>query len=88
LCSVPAVNKTDVLTLVSTFGSMQGVCEASMEEMTLCPGLGDKKAMNLYEALHSPFFTSTRSTSAANDQLDNDNDDSAAADIDADEAEV
>jgi hypothetical protein len=65
---------------------MQGVCEASMEEMTLCPGLGDKKVMNLYDALHSPFFTSNRFTSAANDQPDNDNDDSAAADVDVDES--
>jgi hypothetical protein len=56
--------------------------------MTLCPGLGDKKVMNLYDALHSPFFTSNRSTSAANEQPDNDNDDSAAADVDVDEAEV
>jgi DNA excision repair protein ERCC-1 len=85
LCSVPAVNKTDVLTLVSTFGSMQGVCEASMEEMTLCPGLGDKKVMNLYEALHSPFISTGRSTGTENDQLDNDNDGDAA---DAEESEV
>lgn len=57
LCTVHAVNKTDVVTLLSTFGSVAAIAEASMEEMAQCPGLGDKKVLSLYDALHKPFFT-------------------------------
>ncbi|KAG5192092.1 restriction endonuclease type II-like protein [Tribonema minus] len=67
LCTVHAVNRTDVVTLLSTFGSLQGLCEASMEEMALCPGLGDKKVVALHDALHQPFFSARGSASAGGD---------------------
>ena len=31
--------------------------QATMEELTLCPGLGPQKAQRLYKALHEPFKT-------------------------------
>lgn len=51
---VRSVNKSDVLTLASNFGSLKAVCDASAEELALCPGLGDKKVARIHEALHAP----------------------------------
>jgi len=67
LTTVPAVNKTDVLTLVANFGSLAEICDASMEELVLCPGMGDQKVTNLHQALHEPFFAPTAATVAAED---------------------
>ena len=54
---VHPVNKTDATVLLSTFGTMEAICQASMEELTLCPGFGPQKAQRLYKALHEPFKT-------------------------------
>lgn len=51
---VRSVNKSDVLTLASNFGSLKAICDASAGEMALCPGLGDKKVARIHEALHEP----------------------------------
>jgi DNA excision repair protein ERCC-1 len=53
--TVRSVNKTDVVTLLSTFGSVQGVLTASMEELSLCPGIGAKKVRHLLETFQEPF---------------------------------
>jgi len=57
LTSIKSINKTDAGTLISVFGSLQGIVEASMEELTLCPGFGPQKAQRLYKALHESFKT-------------------------------
>ncbi|KAK9820143.1 hypothetical protein WJX72_006617 [[Myrmecia] bisecta] len=41
--TVRGVNKTDVLTLASTFKSAGGIMQASMEELAACPGIGPTK---------------------------------------------
>ncbi|CAM9168394.1 unnamed protein product, partial [Ascophyllum nodosum] len=51
---VRSVNKSDVLTLASNLRSFEAMCDASAEELALCPGLGDKKVARIYEALHEP----------------------------------
>lgn len=51
---VRSVNKSDILTLASNFGSLKAVCDASAGELALCPGLGDKKVARIHEALHEP----------------------------------
>ena len=43
LTVVRGVNKTDVLTLGCTFKSLSAVLGASMEELALCPGIGERK---------------------------------------------
>lgn len=43
LTVVRGVNKTDVLTLGSTFKSLSAVLGASMEELARCPGIGERK---------------------------------------------
>ncbi|KND01765.1 DNA repair protein rad10 [Spizellomyces punctatus DAOM BR117] len=56
LTQVKSVNKTDVLTLASAFGSLQNIMSASQEELAQCPGFGEQKVRRLYEAFHQPFL--------------------------------
>ncbi|XP_070579395.1 DNA excision repair protein ERCC-1-like [Ptychodera flava] len=60
LTTVKKVNKTDVVTLLSTFGSMEGIAKASKEELALCPGIGLQKAQRLCEIFHEPFLRSKK----------------------------
>jgi len=62
LTAVRSVNKTDVLTLLDTFGSLAGACHATEEQMVVCPGLGDKKVKRLFQALHAPFQPAAKRT--------------------------
>eukprot|EP01087_Luapelamoeba_hula_P012939 TRINITY_DN3661_c0_g1_i6.p1 TRINITY_DN3661_c0_g1~~TRINITY_DN3661_c0_g1_i6.p1 ORF type:complete len:131 (+),score=17.64 TRINITY_DN3661_c0_g1_i6:312-704(+) len=55
LTNIRGINKTDVLTLSSTFGSFRNIVMSSMEELSLCPGLGETKVHHLYDAFHAPF---------------------------------
>lgn len=41
--SVRGVNKTDVLTLATTFKTASGMMQAPLEEMSACPGIGPTK---------------------------------------------
>ena len=61
LTTIKIVNKTDVLALLSTFGSVAGVCNASMEKLSQCPGFGEKKLKKLWEALHGQLNSSSSS---------------------------
>ena len=54
------VNRTDVLTLLSTFGSVENIVRAGEEEMSFCPGLGIHKAKRLHTLLHEPFLKSKK----------------------------
>lgn len=60
LTSVRSINKTDVVTLVDVFGSFSGVCQATEEQLVLCPGLGEKKVRRLYQSLNVPFQASNK----------------------------
>ncbi|PKA64196.1 DNA excision repair protein ERCC-1 [Apostasia shenzhenica] len=55
LTTVRRVNKTDVVTLGSTFGSLSGIMHASMEDLARCPGIGERKVKRLYDTFHEPF---------------------------------
>ena len=50
------INKTDVVTLLETFGNFRNVCSATEQQMVLCPGIGEKKVKRLHRALHAPFM--------------------------------
>ncbi|XP_054643775.1 DNA excision repair protein ERCC-1 [Dunckerocampus dactyliophorus] len=58
LTTVKSINKTDAITLLSTFSSLEGIISASKEDLLLCPGLGPQKARRLYDVLHKPFLKS------------------------------
>lgn len=66
LTTVRHVNKTDVLTLGSTFETLTGIFSASMEDLARCPGIGERKVKRLYDAFHEPFRRTTKQL-----QLDN-----------------
>lgn len=55
LSSVRSVNKTDSAQLLSQFSSLKAVVAATMDELCLCPGMGEKKVRRLYDAFHKPF---------------------------------
>ncbi|KAJ1726266.1 ssDNA endonuclease and repair protein rad10 [Coemansia biformis] len=55
LTAVRSVNKTDVLTLASNFGSFATLSEAAVEELALCPGIGELKAQRIFKAFNDPF---------------------------------
>ncbi|CAN9497850.1 unnamed protein product [Ophioblennius macclurei] len=55
LTTVKSINKTDTITLLSTFSSVEGIISASKEDLALCPGLGPQKARRLFDVLHKPF---------------------------------
>ena len=57
LTSARSVNKTDSSQLLSQFGSVRSLMAASMDELALCPGMGEKKVRRLYNALHMPFYS-------------------------------
>ncbi|KAM6307790.1 LOW QUALITY PROTEIN: DNA excision repair protein ERCC-1 [Podargus strigoides] len=56
LTSIKSVNKTDALSLLSTFGSLAAVVGASRGDLSLCPGVGPQKAKRLFDVLHEPFL--------------------------------
>ncbi|XP_073002239.1 DNA excision repair protein ERCC-1 [Typha latifolia] len=55
LTSIRHVNRTDVVTLGSSFGSLSRIMDASMEELARCPGIGERKVRRLYDTFHEPF---------------------------------
>lgn len=56
LMTARAVTKTDVSTLGTTFKSLSRLLPARVEALALCPGLGEKKVSNLYQAFNEPFY--------------------------------
>lgn len=56
LTAVRLVNKTDVSTLASTFGTLKDVMTAPPHEIKLCPGIGEIKATRLAESFRLPFL--------------------------------
>ncbi|SNX87979.1 related to dna excision repair protein ercc-1 [Melanopsichium pennsylvanicum] len=55
LTQVRGVNRTDVVTLLSRFGSLKGVIRAGQEQVGMCPGFGEVKAKRLREVFSQPF---------------------------------
>jgi len=68
LTTVKPLNKTDVVTLARTFGSLKGVVEASLEDLRDCPGLGDAKVANLHDVFTQPFSHAARRRRAEQQQ--------------------
>ncbi|KAG7307767.1 hypothetical protein JYU34_006362 [Plutella xylostella] len=58
LSSVKPVNKTDAMTLITTFGTLENIIKATEHRLAECPGFGATKAKKLYKVLHEPFLKS------------------------------
>ncbi|XP_052635355.1 DNA excision repair protein ERCC-1 [Harpia harpyja] len=56
LTSIKLVNKMDALSLLTTFGLLAAVVDASREDLSLCPSVGPQKAKRLFDVLHEPFL--------------------------------
>ncbi len=52
--TVKSVNQSDAAQLGTTFGTMQSLAAAKVEELLLCPGLGMKKARRIVDAFENP----------------------------------
>ena len=60
LTTLKGVNRTDVVTLNSTFGNLAGISQASTQDLSLLPGFGQLKARRLHELMHEPFLATKR----------------------------
>ncbi|GAB5029413.1 dna excision repair protein ercc-1 [Nannochloropsis oceanica] len=68
LTTIRGINKTNVSTLSSNFGSLASMMAANKEEIIQCPDLGEVKVQNLWTAFHEPFIRKP-SSSLADNQL-------------------
>lgn len=55
IAGVKKINKTDAISLVSTFESLDRLMRATPEKLSLCPGLGPQKAEQLAALFNKPF---------------------------------
>ncbi|CAG7854861.1 DNA excision repair protein ERCC-1 [Serendipita indica DSM 11827] len=53
--SIKGVNKTDVMTLKSNFGSFSNIAHATPQQLLDCPGFGALKVRRLKDAMEKPF---------------------------------
>jgi DNA excision repair protein ERCC-1 len=58
LTAVRSINKRNVQSLAQNIGSLKAVMTAPIEQLSLCPGLGEKRVRRLYDAFHKPFVGS------------------------------
>nr|CAG4651263.1 EOG090X0BTB [Simocephalus serrulatus] len=56
LSSIKSVNRTDAMTLLSNFQTIQKIHEATEEDLSLCPGIGPQKAKRLHRVIHENFL--------------------------------
>ena len=68
LTSVKSVNRTDTVTLLSTFESLENIITASQDDIALCPGFGPQKAKRLHEAFHLPFLINKKKVEQTGDE--------------------
>lgn len=52
------VSRADIANLLNTFGTVANIMNASLEQLSTVPGLGEKKILSLYNAFHGPFISS------------------------------
>ncbi|KAL9556183.1 hypothetical protein MBANPS3_001977 [Mucor bainieri] len=60
LTQIRSVNKTDVLTLLSTFGSLKKVADAKTDALAMCPGFGEQKVRRLQQTWKQPFLANKK----------------------------
>lgn len=60
LTSVRSVNKTDAMTLLSTFHTVEGVLKANQEDLSFYPGFGPQKAKRAIDPFNEPFLKSKK----------------------------
>lgn len=61
LSSVKSINRPDAIKLLSSFGTLEKIAQASKDELSLHPGMGPHKASRLYDVLRQPFLKTKKS---------------------------
>lgn len=56
LTSIKSVNKTDAATLLTNFGTLGNLIQATEAKLNSCPGLGAKKAKMLVKVFNESFL--------------------------------
>lgn len=56
LTSIRSISTTDAQRLIGTFGSLRNIAEASIDQLSLCPGLGASKVLKVYAAFRHSFL--------------------------------
>lgn len=56
LTDIKPVNKTDALTLLQNFGTLERLAKATEDDLFQCPGLGPRKAKKLYKTFNEKFL--------------------------------
>eukprot|EP00514_Thraustochytrium_sp_LLF1b_P001450 CAMPEP_0184524284 /NCGR_PEP_ID=MMETSP0198_2-20121128/9416_1 /TAXON_ID=1112570 /ORGANISM="Thraustochytrium sp., Strain LLF1b" /LENGTH=233 /DNA_ID=CAMNT_0026915533 /DNA_START=247 /DNA_END=948 /DNA_ORIENTATION=- len=56
LTAIRSINRTDAKVLSRNFGSLKSIISASMEELALCNGIGDRKVRQLHSVFNDPFL--------------------------------
>ncbi|KAG5680414.1 hypothetical protein PVAND_009922 [Polypedilum vanderplanki] len=56
LTSIKSINKTDAMTLLNNFGTLENLIQASENQLYSCVGLGPKKAQKLHKLLNQNFL--------------------------------
>ncbi|XP_022909181.1 DNA excision repair protein ERCC-1 [Onthophagus taurus] len=55
LTTIKPLNKTDAMTLITKFKTLEGILKASEYQLSECPGFGPRKAKKLYLTLRESF---------------------------------
>ena len=74
LTTIRGLNKTDIANLAQQYGSIAKLSQATMESLSSCPGIGEKKVKRIYYAFRQPIISSqsrearllTQSTNSTN----------------------
>lgn len=56
LTSIKGINRTDAVTLLSTFETFENLVNANSDEISLCPGISMVKAERLHAIFNKPFI--------------------------------
>lgn len=56
LTNIKPVNKTDAVTLLQNYGSLEKLIVSNEEHLSMCSGLGPRKAKRLIAVFNEPFL--------------------------------
>jgi NAD-dependent DNA ligase len=86
LTTIKGVNKVDVVTLGSTFGTLAALMTATTDQLAACPGLGPTKVRRIHDTFHAPFRRTARQLRIQDAVRDGGAGGGGAAGLDAEEA--
>ncbi|GAB1601582.1 uncharacterized protein LOC115218575 [Argonauta hians] len=69
LTTVKQINKTDCTNIISKFMSLEAVIQSDQKDFTFCPGLGPRKAGQLYNVFHEPFLKRKNSAAVSEEAI-------------------